>query len=99
MATSNRQSNELDAATACSSSCEINKLTPKQNEAVVMSTLGCSREGCPLDSETLEQGNEGGARVSLGICKTILFVDSENAGTIDLSEIASDVFVPFFFGI
>ena len=36
--------------------------------------------------------------MSVTSCKTILFVDSENTGKIDLRQIPEDVFVPFFFG-
>jgi hypothetical protein len=39
-----------------------------------------------------------GARVTSTACTTILFVDYENAGKVDLSEIPPAVFVPFFFG-
>ena len=36
--------------------------------------------------------------MSIGSYRTILFVDYENAGKVDLSAIPADVFVPFFFG-
>lgn len=36
--------------------------------------------------------------MSLQSCKTILFVDYENTGKIDLKQIPDDTFVPFFLG-
>src|SRR4051794_13014024 len=37
-------------------------------------------------------------RMSVAPCESVLFVDAENAGTIDLSAIPNDVLVRFFFG-
>ena len=36
--------------------------------------------------------------MSIGSYRSILFVDYENAGKVDLSAVPADVFVPFFFG-
>jgi hypothetical protein len=37
-------------------------------------------------------------RVSVALWESVLFVDAENAGTIDLSAISNGVLVRFFFG-
>jgi hypothetical protein len=45
----------------------------------------------------MEIGRET-APLANALCKAVLFVDAENAGTIDLSAIPNDVLVRFFFG-